>query len=155
MPSSELLVLVVQARELLLAVLVSHLERSVAGNTCLLRELLVCLVELGTLILGLSELRLGLLEFLVEISELLQVALVLSLDELQLLTGMREHDNVVDDLTAETGKLFVTLLNLLVEGLVLNLELLIIDQVKTLGKLLLLLQDFLLVLKTIAKSDVL
>ena len=133
MPSSKLLVLVVQARELLLAVLVSHLERSVAGNTCLLRELLVCLVELGTLILGLSELGLGLLEFLVEISELLQVALVLSLDELQLLTGMREHDNVVDDLTAETGKLFVTFLNLLVKGLVLNLELLIIDQVKTLS----------------------
>ena len=62
---------------------------------------------------------------------------------------------MVDDLAAKTGELLVTLLDLLVERLVLNLELLVIDQVKTFSKLLLLLQYLLLVLETVPEGDVL
>ena len=37
---------------------------------------------------------------------------------------------MVDDLTAQAGQLLVPLLDLLVQGLVLNLQLLVIDQVE-------------------------
>ena len=155
MPGGKLLVLVVEAGELLLAVLVGDLERGVASNTSLLRQLLVLLVELGTVVLGLGKLGLGLLKLLVEVGQLLLVAIVLSLNELELLASVGEHDHMVDDLAAQTGELLVTLLDLLVQGLVLNLELLVIDQVEALGELLLLLQDLLLVLETVSEGDVL
>jgi len=66
-----------------------------------------------------------------------------------------KHDHVVDNLAAKTGELLVTLLDLLVKRLVLNLELLVIDQVKTFSKLLLLLQYLLLILETVPEGDVL
>ena len=62
---------------------------------------------------------------------------------------------MVDDLTAQAGQLLVPLLDLLVQGLVLNLQLLVIDQVEAFSQLLLLLQDFLLIGQSVSKSDVL
>jgi len=52
-------------------------------------------------------------------------------------------------------KLIITFFDLIVQGLVLNLELLEIDQVKTISKLILLLNDLLLVCEAITKRDVL
>ena len=68
---------------------------------------------------------------------------------------MRKHDDMVNDFGTETSELFVSLFNLLVKGLVLDLELFVIDQVETLSKLLLLLKDLLLVGKSVPQGDVL
>ena len=133
MPCSEALVLLVQVSVLLLAILVCDLERGVASDTRLLRELLVLLVKFRPLVLELGELGLRFIKLLSKLIKLLLIALILSLDELELLTSMREHDDVVDNLTTKAGELLVTLLDLLVKRLILDLELLVIDQVKTLS----------------------
>ena len=62
---------------------------------------------------------------------------------------------MVDDLTAQSGQLFVPLLNLLIQRLIFNLQLLVIDQVETFCKLLLFLQYFLLIGQSISQCDVL
>ena len=155
MPCSEALVLLVQVSVLLLAILVCDLERGVASDTRLLRELLVLLVKFRPLVLELGELGLRFIKLLSKLIKLLLIALILSLDELELLTSVREHDDVVDNLTTKAGELLVTLLDLLVKRLILDLELLVIDQVKTLSKLLLLLQHLLLVLETISQCNIL
>ena len=68
---------------------------------------------------------------------------------------MRYDDNGNADFPSELGELFVALLNLLVEGLVLNLELLKIDQVESICQLLLFLENLFAVGKLIAQLDVL
>jgi len=113
------------------------------------------LVELGAIVLSLRELSLGLVKLLGDIVELLRILLVLSLDVLILLARMRQHDDMVDDLASKTRQLLVPLLDLLVEGLIFDLELLVINEMKTFSQLLLLLQDFLLVSKSVSQSDVL
>ena len=142
---SQSLVIFVQVRELSLTVLVSNLERCVAGNTSLLRQLLVLLVQSGSLIFTLSKLGLRFHEFLSKIGHLLFVAFVLCLNVLHLLSCVREHDHMVDDFTSQTGQLLISFLNLLVKSLILDLELLVIDQMETFGQLLLLFEDFFLV----------
>ena len=62
---------------------------------------------------------------------------------------------MIDDLAAQASQLFVSLLDLLVQRLIFNLELFVINQVKTFGQLLLLLQDFLLVGQSIPQGDIL
>lgn len=62
---------------------------------------------------------------------------------------------MVDDLAAQAGQLLVSLLDLLVQGLVFDLELLVIDQVETFCQLLLLLQHFLLVGQSVPEGDIL
>ena len=62
---------------------------------------------------------------------------------------------MVDDLSSQAGQLLVSLFDLLVKSLVLNLELFVIDQVETLSELFLLLEDLLLVGQTVSQSDVL
>ena len=52
---------------------------------------------------------------------------------------------MVNDFGTETSKLLVSLFNLLVKSLVLDLELFVIDKMKTFSKLLLLLKNLLLV----------
>ena len=68
---------------------------------------------------------------------------------------MRKHNDLVDDLSSQTGQLLVSLFDFFVESLILNLQLFIVNQVQTLGKLLFFLQDFLLVSQSIPQSDVL
>ena len=86
---SQTLILVVQVGELGLAILVGYFEGSVSGDTCLLRQFLVLFLELGTIILSLSELGLCLIKFVVQIKKLNIILLVLSFDILHLLTCMR------------------------------------------------------------------
>ena len=62
---------------------------------------------------------------------------------------------MINDFGAETGKLLISLFNLLVKSLVLNLELFVIDKMETFSKLLLLLKDLLLVGQSVPQSDVL
>ena len=62
---------------------------------------------------------------------------------------------MIDDLAAQASQLFVSLLDFLVQRLIFDLELLVINQVKTFGQLLLLLQDFLLVGQSIPQGDIL
>jgi len=80
---------------------------------------------------------------------------VLLADVLVLFAGVRQFDDGVGDLLAELVQFLITLLDLLVEGLVLDLELLEIDQVKTVSQLLLLLVDLVEVLVAIAQRNVL
>ena len=80
---------------------------------------------------------------------------VLCLDVLHLLTRMRQHDDMVDDLASKAGQLLVSLLNLLVESLILDLKLLVINKMKTFSQLLLLLQYLLLVSKSVSQSNIL
>lgn len=74
---------------------------------------------------------------------------------LQLLAGVRDNDDSGTDLPGKFRELFVTLLNLLVKGLVLDLELLEIDQVETVSQLLLLLEYLFAVSKLITELNVL
>ena len=62
---------------------------------------------------------------------------------------------MVNDFGTETSELLVSLFNLLIKGLVLDLELFVIDQMETLSKLLLLLENLLLVGQSVPQSDVL
>ena len=70
---------------------------------------------------------------------------VLHLYILKLLAGMREYDDGGGNLLPEFVQLLVSLLDLLVEGLVFDLELLEIDQMEAIRQLLLLFQDLLLI----------
>lgn len=83
------------------------------------------------------------------------LALILLLDVLILLASVRQDNDRLRNLLLELMKFFVTLLNLLVQGLIFNLQLLEIDQVKTIGELLLLLVLFVKVVVTVTKGDVL
>ena len=62
---------------------------------------------------------------------------------------------MVNDFGAETSKLLVSLFNLLVKSLVLDLELFVIDKMETFSKLLLLLKNLFLVGQSVSQSDVL
>ena len=62
---------------------------------------------------------------------------------------------MVNDFSTEASQLFVSLFNLLVKSLILNLELFVIDKMETLSELLLLLEDLLLVCKSVPQGDVL
>ena len=149
------LVLFGQGREFQLTVLVCDLEGCIASNTSLLAKFLVLLVQLGTFELRLRKLVLSLVEVVCKLIELLFVLQIHGLDVLKLLTSVRKHDHMVDNLTTQTGELLVSLLDLLVESLVFNLQLFIIDQMKTFSKLLLLLEDLLLIGKSVSESNVL
>ena len=152
---SQALILVVQVGELGLAVLVGNLKGSISGDTGLLRQFLVLFLELCTVVLGLGQLGLRLIKFVGQIVQLNLILLVLRLDILHLLARMRQHNDVVDDFGSETRQFLVPLLNLLVQGLVLDLELLVVDKVETLSELLLLLEDLLLVGQSVPQGDVL
>ena len=58
---------------------------------------------------------------------------------------MGQDDHGLSDLLTKLVELFISLFNFLVQGLVLDLELLKIDQMETICELLLLLEDLLLV----------
>jgi len=152
---SQSLVLLVQVSELGFAIFVSNFEGGVASNTSLLRQLLVLFVELGPLVFLLSELCLSFVKLVVQSHEFQLVAIVLSLNVLHLFTSVGEHDDMVDDLSAKTSQFFISLFDLLVKSLILNLELLVIDQMETLSQLFFLLEHFLLVGKSVSQSDVL
>ena len=62
---------------------------------------------------------------------------------------------MVNDFGTEASQLLVSLFNLLIKSLVLDLELFVIDQMETLSKLLLLLKDLLLIGKSVPQGDVL
>lgn len=149
------LILLVQRRELSLTLLECVFQRAISSNACLLRQLLVLLVELGPLVLLLRQLSLCLAKLFIDLSQFIFVLFVLCLDVLHLLASMGKHDHMVDNFASETGQLLVPLLNLLIKRLVFNLELFVIDQVETFSKLLFLFQYFLLVGKTISKCNVL
>lgn len=68
---------------------------------------------------------------------------------------MGKDNDSLSDLLPQLMKLFVSLLDLLVQGLVFNLQLFEINQMKTISQLLLLLQDLLLVRELVPESDVL
>ena len=99
MLGSQGLVLFGQVGEFRLTVLVCDLEGHIAGNTCLLAKFLVLLVQFGTFELRLSKLVLGLVEVVAKLGKLLGVLLILGLDVLILLTSVRKHDHMVDNLT--------------------------------------------------------
>ena len=62
---------------------------------------------------------------------------------------------MVNDFGTETSKFLVSLFNLLIKSLVLDLELFVIDKMETLSKLLLLFENLLLVGQSVSQSDVL
>lgn len=68
---------------------------------------------------------------------------------------MWEDNNGSGDLLSEFVQFLISLLNLLVQGLVLNLQLLEVDQMKAIGQLLLLLEYLLFVGESVPEGDVL
>ena len=68
---------------------------------------------------------------------------------------MRQNYNSFNNFGSEFVQLFISFLNLFIEGLIFNFELFKIDEMETISKLLLLFQDLLLVRKSISQSDVL
>ena len=111
-----------------------------------------CFVTVGA---KLCQLDLDLVELLVEVVERSFSLLVLFANILEFLTSVRHDDDRDSDLPCKFAEFFVTLFNLFIESLVLNLELLKIDQVKTVSKLLLLLENFLAICKLIFQLNVL
>lgn len=81
--------------------------------------------------------------------------LILFSHVLELLTGVRNDNNSSADLPGKLGQLFVTLLNLLVKRLVLDLKLFEINQVESISQLLFFLEDLLAVSQLIAELNVL
>lgn len=143
--AAEHLVLLMQALMFEFTSFEGVLERTVASNTRLLGQFLVLLVKLCTLVLLLGQPRLCQVKLLVDLIELGLILLILGLNVLHLLARVREHDHVVDDLAAEASKLLISLLNLLIQCLVFDLELLVVNQVETFSQLFALLQHFFLV----------
>lgn len=80
---------------------------------------------------------------------------VLLIHVLQLLAGVRQDHHRVRDLLPQLMKFFVSLFDLLVEGLVFDLELFEVDEVEAVCELLLLLEDLLLVGEAVPQGDVL
>ena len=80
---------------------------------------------------------------------------VLDLYVLKLLSCVRETDDSGGDLLSKFVQLLVSLFDLLIKSLIFDLQLLEIDQVETICKLLLLLQDLLLVGKSVSEGNVL
>jgi len=68
---------------------------------------------------------------------------------------MRKDNDCSGDLESQFVEILITLLDLLVKGLVLNLQLLVIDQMETFSELLLSAEDLLLVGKSVSEGDVL
>jgi len=62
---------------------------------------------------------------------------------------------VIDYFAAKASQLLVTLFDFLIERLIFNLELFIVDEMQSFGKLFSFLEHFLLVLKTVSQGDVL
>jgi len=82
--------------------------------------------------------------------------LVVRLDNvLVFLTVVRKDDDCSGDLESQLVQILITLLNLLIQGLVLNLQLFVIDQMEAFSELLLSAEDLLLVGKSISEGDVL
>ena len=74
---------------------------------------------------------------------------------LVLLPVVRKSVHIPSHLDLELVKLLIPLLNLLIQSLILNLELLVINQVQSIGQLFLLSKYLLLVCKLVSQSDVL
>jgi len=107
------------------------------------------------LFLELAKLILDVFELFVEFFHILLLDEILFSDILVLLTGVRQDNDGSDNFLAKFMKLVVTLFDFIVQGLVFDFKLLEIDQVETVGKLVLLLDDFLLIGKTVAQRDIL
>jgi len=80
---------------------------------------------------------------------------VLLLDVFELLAGVRQDHHGEGDLLSQFVQLLIALFDLLIQGLVLDLELLEVDQVQTICQLLLLLEDLLLVGEPVSQRYVL
>ena len=134
-----------EASDLIFAVVVVGLERLFVDNACLLFEFLVFLLEHLPFLLHVGQALLLLVELVVESLERIVLRGILLLDVLEFLAGVRQYHHRVRYLLAQLVQLLVSLLDLLVEGLVLDLKLLEVDQVKAVRQLLLLLQNFLFI----------
>ena len=132
-----------------------HLQFLLVHDSGLLSELLVGLDQLLPLLLELVLVLLVLGQLDPEVFQLLVLRFVLVLHVLELLSGVTEDNDRLDDLRPELVQLFVSFLDLLVKSLILNLELLEINEMESISKLLLLLKDLLLVGKTVTQGDVL
>ena len=111
-------------------------------------EVLALLLERTKLILYFSEFNCQLLQ--------LKFFLVVRLDNvLILLTVVGKNNDSSGDLESKLVEIFVTLFDLLVKGLILDLQLFVIDQVETFSKLLLSSEDLLLIGKSVPQSNVL
>ena len=151
----EQLLLFFELDDLLVSILMILLELLLVDNSRLLSQLLVCSQQLLTVLLksSLSTLVNGQLGS--QLFKLLVFNLVLLLCKLKFFTSMRKDDDVSGDLVSESVELFVSLFDLLVKGLIFNLELFEIDQMETISQLFSLLEDLLLVGQSISQSDVL
>ena len=144
-----------ETSDLVLAVVVVGLERLLVDDTRLLLEFLVFLLQHLPVLLHVAERLLLVVELVVEHLQLVIVRRVLLLHVLQLLTRVRQYHHRVRYLLTQLVQLFVSLFNLLVEGLVLDLELLEVDEVEAVSELLLLLEHLLLVREAVSQRDVL
>ena len=115
----------------------------------------VLLLEIFELDAVRCQLRLCVLQFLIHLLELFLLLFVKLLDELVLLAVVRQDDNVGHNFGAQLGKLVVSFLDLLIEGLIFDFQLFKIDEMEPISKLLLLAQDLLLVLQPVAQCNVL
>ena len=155
MPLFHLLDILLQVYDLSLPSLEVIIQLGLVDDTSLLLEPLVDLKQLLSLLLQPRLLVLFRVQLVAKNLQLLGLINVLLLHVLQLLPSVRQDYNGLSDLLSQFVQFLVSLLYLLVQGLVLNLQLLEVDQVETVGELLLLLQDLLFVGELVPEGDVL
>jgi hypothetical protein len=145
----------IKVRDVFCPPLKVHFEVLAVDDTCLLLEALVEFLELLSVLFEFTLLSLLVVQLLIQLLELDGLYPILLLDILELLTSVRQDDHGLSDLLSKLVELFISLFDLLVKGLILNLQLLEIDQVKTIGELLLLFEDLLFVSQFVSQGNVL
>ena len=126
----ELLNLPFKPLKLNTSVLVVDFQGVLAHNTRLLLQLLELLRLLLSISLQRSQLRLNLLQLLIQTTEFLFTQFVLGHDVLVLLPGVRQDNHGGRDLFLELVEFLIAFLDLFVQSLVLNFQLFKVDQVK-------------------------
>lgn len=139
MPLFHFLDILLQVYNLSLPSLEVVIQLGLVDDTSLLLEPLVDLKQLLSLLLQPRLLVLFRVQLVAKNLQLLGLIHVLLLHVLQLLPSVRQDYNGLSDLLSQFVQFLVSLLYLLVQGLVLNLQLLEVDQMETVSELLLLL----------------
>lgn len=151
----QLLDLLLELLNIISAVLEIDLQALLRHNTSLLFQLRELLGIRLTHALLLAKLGLDFCELVGQLSQLIHLEVILLANVLVLFAGVRQFYDSVSDLLSEFVQLFVTFFDLLIQGLILDLQLLEINQVKAISKLLLLLVLFVQVFVSITQRDVL
>ena len=141
--------LLLEANDFLLPPFEIDSQFCTVDNTSLLFKFLICLLQLIPVLLKFTLIILLVVQLLIQLNQLDLLNTILLVHILKLFSCMRQNNHSLGDFLSKLVQFLISLLNLLIQGLVLNFELLKIDQMEAICQLLLLLEDLLLVSKLV------